>query len=461
MENDKQLSSSFRDPSGFLFEHEGVIYRQVNRVYQNDFNHLIDSGLYSALVDDELLIRHEETEIEAPNSICAFKVILPEQIPFVSYPYEWCFSQLKHAALLTLRIQKKALDYSMTLKDSSAYNIQFVDGKPILIDTLSFTIYREGKPWDAYRQFCQHFLAPLSLMAKVDVRISQLLKNYIDGIPLDLASKMLPWISRMDPSLLMHIHMHASAQRHYADKKIERSSVSRQMTKTQMLGLIDSLEAAVGKLKWRSDNTEWADYYDAAAHYSDQATQHKKEIIRAYLDQIQVEEVWDLGANQGVFSRIASQRGIPTLAFDIDPGAVEQNYLNVVKNGEKNLLPLVLDLTNPSPSLGWNNTEREAFTARGPANAVMALALVHHLAIGNNVPLPSIASFFQQLGKWLIIEFVPKTDPQVEILLATREDIFQNYDQENFEAEFKEKFQIIDSIPVRGTQRQIYLMEKR
>ncbi len=388
-------------------------------------------------------------------------MILPEQLSFVSYPYEWCFSQLKDAALATIKIQKRALEFGMTLKDSSAYNIQFIDGKPVLIDTLSFDVYQEGLPWDAYRQFCQHFLAPLALMSKVDVRLSKLFRNFIDGIPLDLASRLLPWYTRLSPALLLHIHIHASAQQHYADKKVEKSSVSRKMTKTQMLGLIDSLESGVTKLKWEPAGTEWVDYYEAADHYSDAAAQHKSEIVNGFLDRIQANSVWDLGANQGAFSRLASVRGISTLAFDIDPGAVERNYLHVVKNSETKQLPLVLDLTNPSPSIGWNNQERMSLVERSPTDAVMALALIHHLAIGNNVPLTLIASFLHQLGRWLIIEFVPKSDPQVEILLATRDDIFSTYDVENFENIFSEKFKIIDSIPVHETHRQIYLMEKR
>ncbi len=461
MTSDFRLSSSFRDPSGFLFSREGIVYRQVNYKYARNFNHLVDSGLFAILVDEGLLISHEEVEIEAPDPINAYKVILPQQISFISYPYEWCFSQLKDAALATLKIQKHALDFGMTLKDSNAYNIQFVEGKPVLIDTLSFDDYREGQPWDAYRQFCQHFLAPLALMAKVDVRLSQLLRNYIDGIPLDLASTLLPWSSRLVPTFLLHIHLHASAQQHYADKKVEKSSVSRQMSKTQMLGLIDSLEFGVRKLRWQPGGTEWVDYYEAADHYTKEAAKHKKEIVAGFLDRTQIQSLWDLGSNQGTFSRLASERGIQTVAFDIDPGAVERNYLDVVKNNEKKQLPLVLDLTNPSPSIGWNNQERMSLVERRPVDAVMALALIHHLAIGNNVPLSLIASYFHQLGRWLIIEFVPKTDPQVEILLATRDDIFTLYDKENFEIVFSEKFKIIELIPIIDTKRRLYLMESR
>jgi ribosomal protein L11 methylase PrmA len=258
----------------------------------------------------------------------------------------------------------------------------------------------------------------------------------------------------------MHIHMHATAQQRYADKAIDKSTVTRKMSKTQMLGLIDNLENTIRKLSWQPAGTEWADYYETAEHYSDEATKHKHALVNDFLTRIQPKSVWDLGANVGAFSRIASEQGIPTIAFDIDPGAVERNYLDCKKAKEKNLLPLLSDLTNPSPNLGWHSKERMALLARGPADVVMALALIHHLAISNNVPLSLLAAFFADAGNHLIIEFVPKDDPQVELLLATREDIFSSYDEAAFEAVFSQKFRILDAVAVRGSKRKLYLMEK-
>ena len=217
----KPLGASFRDPSGFLFTTDASLYRQVNQSYQQDFDHLMNSGLYNELVKAGLLISHQEVDIDPADPQSCYKVLQPEEIEFISYPYEWCFSQLKDAALATLKIQKIALDYDMSLKDCSAYNIQFYSSRPLLIDTLSFERYNEGKPWDAYRQFCQHFLAPLSLMAYTDIRLSQLLRVYIDGIPLDLASRLLPSRARFNLSLLMHIYMHAASQQRYSSKAVE------------------------------------------------------------------------------------------------------------------------------------------------------------------------------------------------------------------------------------------------
>lgn len=449
------IGASFRDPSGFMFSVDGVPYRQINQQYKAHYDHLIESGLYETLIDRGYLIHHREVSIAPFDPSIAYKVIKPENILFISYPYEWCFSQLKDAALLTLEIQKLALEFGMTLKDSSAYNIQFHQTHPVLIDTLSFEIYNEGKPWVAYRQFCQHFLAPLSLMVYRDVRLSQLLRVYIDGIPLDLASSQLPIKSRLKFPLFLHIHLHASSQKRFADQLVKSS---RKMSKVEFLGLIDSLESAIKGLRWSPHGTEWAEYYDDH-NYTSEGLQHKSHLVSEFLEIVRPQSVWDLGANTGFFSRLSSEVGIPTISFDIDPGAVEQNYLSCKSHKEENLLPLLLDLTNPSPGIGWRNRERMSLMERGPADVVLALALIHHLAISNNVPLINIASFLHEVCSWLIIEFIPKTDSQVQRLLASREDIFSNYTCDQFEDNFSQVFKIHRKEAIIGSDRLLYLME--
>ena len=250
-----KVAGSFRDPSGFIFSKDGEVYRQINRAYREDYDQLVGSGLYEKLVRDGLLVPHTEVGIQHAVTEDAYKVVKPEQISLISYPYEWCFSQVKHAALLTLEIQTKAFDFGMSLKDCSAYNVQFRNGKLVFIDTLSFEKYREGQPWVAYRQFCQHFLAPLALMSCVDVRLHQLLRIYLDGIPLDLASRLLPSRTRINFGLLPHIHLHAKAQRRFADESI--SSERRTVGRMAFLGLVDSLRSAVEKLTWQPGGTEW------------------------------------------------------------------------------------------------------------------------------------------------------------------------------------------------------------
>ena len=455
--NNGSVPGSFRDPSGFLFSRGGTLFRQVNDIYRETYDHLMESGLYNALIDRELMVPHEEADVAPERAEGAYKVIRPERIPFISYPYEWCFSQLKQAALATLEIQKTAFEFGMSLKDASAYNIQFHRGKPVFIDTLSFEKYREGEPWVAYRQFCQHFLAPLALMANTDIRLNQLFRVYIDGIPLDMASALLPFRTRLSFSLLSHLHLHAKSQRYYSDKPVK---VGRhKMRRVSFLGVISSLESAVRKLKWQAEGTEWADYYEDT-NYSREAFEHKKETVSRFLDIAGPGNVWDLGANVGVFSRIAAEKGMATIAFDVDPSAVEKNYVESRRRGDTHMLPLVLDLANPSPAIGWSNTERTSLIERGPADAVLALALIHHLAISNNLPFRMVAEFMSRICKYLVIEYVPKGDSQVKRLLVVREDIFTDYTQEAFEAAFGEYFTIRERVVIRDSERSLYLMER-
>ena len=345
----------------------------------------------------------------------------------------------------------------MCLKDASAYNIQFHRCAPILIDTLSFERYVEGEPWIAYRQFCQHFLCPLALMAKTDVRLNQLLRVYVDGVPIDLASKLLPSMSRFDWSVLAHIHLHASAQQRHA--ATGKNVSGRKLPKQRLLALIESLSSAVKKLNWDPKNTEWSNYYDET-NYSDKATRCKADIVTKCLDQVKPDVVWDLGANTGEYSRIVSAKGTPVIAFDVDHGAVEQNYRACRKSGDIWSLPLLLDLSNPSANIGWANNERMSLMERAPVDTILALALIHHLAIVNNVPFTGIANFLARIGRTLIIEFVPKQDSQVQRLLSSRKDIFDSYDGESFERAFEEYFHIESKFPVVDSERTIYLMTR-
>lgn len=453
----ERLPSSFRDPSGFVFRQGKSLFRQVAPSYKEHYDHLIASGLYQALVDRHLLVSHQEANLSHSNQSQTYKVLKPELVPFISYPYEWCFSQLKNAARATLAIQKTAMQHGMTLKDASAFNIQFLRGKPVLIDTLSFEKMEEGKPWIAYRQFCQHFLAPLALMSFRDIRLNRMLQLYIDGIPLDLAVTLLPNHAWLNVSLLAHLLLHSKSQKHYCDKKVEQKS--HKLSSLSLLGLIDNLESTISSLKCPVQKTEWADYYNDT-NYSSQALSQKEGLVSEFLDGLQPESVWDLGANVGVFSRIAAQKGIPTVSMDVDPVCVERSYQSVVSKEETGILPMVLDLTAPTPSIGWATEERLSLVQRGPVDTTMALALVHHLAISNNVPLSRIAEFFASICKSLIIEFVPKSDSQVQRLLSTREDVFPGYTQESFEEEFGKYFDIQKSVKITESERTLYLMQR-
>jgi hypothetical protein len=453
------LPGSFRDPSGFVFRRDGVLYRQVGQIHRAQYDRLIDSGLYEALVEARLLLAHEEVARDLALSTDAYKVLRPTPIDFISYPYEWTFSQLRDAARVTLAAQRMALDHGMTLRDASAYNVQFQGPHPVLIDTTSFGMRAEGEPWVAYRQFTQHFLAPLALMALRDLRLGRMSMVHLDGLPLDLASSLLPFRARLKPGLLVHLFLHARSQRrHQGDSDGAAGRSRRTFNQRAFQGLIDSLEKTVARLSLRPTDRHWVDYYGRATHYSTEAMENKKALVTKLIDEVAPQSVWDLGSNTGLFGRIAAQRGIETVCLEMDAACVEESYRRARANGEVHVLPLVVDFDNPSPGIGWANEERMTLRERGPADLGLALALIHHLAIANNVPFGRIADFLCGLCRHLVVEFVPKEDEMVQHLLRTREDIFPDYTQDAFERAFKERFDVRAVEPIEGSDRILYLM---
>ena len=459
------LGASYRDPSGFVYTRDGTLYRQVNRVFQERFQAFLDSGLYAEFEERRLLVPHRQASLDLAASADAVAVLEPERVGFVSYPYEWSFGQLKDAALLTLELQERALARGVTLRDASAYNVQFVRGRPLFIDTLSFEPRDEGAPWAGYRQFCEHFLVPLALMSRVDVRTAALLRAHLEGIPLDLGSRLLPRRTWFRPGLLFHVHLHALAQRRYADRGVasgtseaSRGGAQRRgVTATAAAGLVRSLRGAIESLDWSPSGTEWADY-TTDNNYSDEAARSKRWTVLDFLRGLDARSGWDLGANTGEYSRAAREVLPSVVAFDLDPAAVERNYRRVKAESETGILPLLLDLTNPSPALGWAHHERLSLEERGPADVLLALAVVHHLAIGHNLPLERVAGFFARLGRSLIVEFVPKSDSQVQRLLRDRPDIFPDYTRDGFEAAFRGWFRVERAVSVSDSERTIYLM---
>jgi SAM-dependent methyltransferase len=454
------VEGSFRDPSGFVYTRDGTLFRQVNLSFRQQFEDFLASGLYDELVGEGLLIAHEPVGLEYSATEEAYTVLRPERVDFISYPYEWSFGQLQDAASLTLAIQERALAKGFTLRDSSAYNIQFQAGRPKFIDTLSFEPLEEGKPWNGYKQFCEHFLLPLTLMATRDIRCGTLLRSHLDGIPLDLGSRLLPRRTWASLSTVLHIHLHAWAQGRYAGSAVSTAAKGRSMSRKALLTLVKNLKAAVRRLSWQPSGTEWADY-TADNNYSQVAARSKREMIVAWLSDAGARTVWDLGANTGEYSRAAREGASLVVSFDMDAAAVERNYRRVRAEQEAGILPLLLDLTNPSPAQGWGGHERLSLEERGPADAVLALALIHHLAIGHNLPLERIASYLRRLGRLLIIEFVPKSDSQVIRLLLSRPDIFPGYTKEGFEGAFSRHYHIRSMSRIEDSERWLYCMSPR
>jgi hypothetical protein len=461
-ENMEISAASFRDPAGYVFIDKGIIKRAVTIHGEADYQRCLQSGLYDRLIKDELLVSHREESPDPSFSPAVKTILVPEQIRTLSYPYEWGFGQLRDAALLTLKVERIALEFGMSLKDASAFNIQFIGPKPIFIDTLSFE-QNDGGPWPAYNQFCRHFLAPLSLMSYIHPGFNLFWKSSLDGFPLDLTSTLLPRRTYLKFGLLIHMHLHAKSQIKHskpggtpqdATKKIASKHDRKQV-------LIDSLRSTVAGLHLSKQQTEWADYYKQASHYSDAAEKHKKEIVGRFLKQLQPQLVYDLGGNIGEYSRLATAQGASCVCFDIDPLCVHYNYERARTEGDRHMLPLMMDLTNPTPPLGFHLRERLSFFERPKADLLLVLALIHHLRITGNTPFRRIAAFLADLSGNLLLEYVPKHDSMVRALLSSRRDTFFDYDEDQFVAAFNQYFVVKERVLIPETDRSIYLFQKR
>lgn len=420
---------------------------------------LMKNGLYDTLVKKGWLVRHTEEALSLsmiPEN--AYKIIKPSVIPFISYPFEWCFSQYREAALLVLEICTLAIKHGMILKDASAYNVQFIGSKPVFIDTLSFEKYEEGRPWIAYGQFCRHFLSPILLMSHTDTRLSQLMHSYIDGIPLDLTAGLLPFSCRFNVSTYLHIYLYKKEEKK-SNKKLDMQK--KVLSKKALIEIINNLRHLIKKASVEKNNTEWAEYYENMHNYSDVAFSSKANILRDFLNIANAKKILDMGGNRGEFSKIAREvENSYVVCCDIDHTAVNKHFMALKSKKIRNVLPIVLDLTNPSPSIGWANTERASFRERINCDCIIALALIHHIAISNNTPFEKIAQLFASMSEYLIIEFVPKEDSQVQLLLRNREDIFDEYTVEGFEKCFLNLYDIIEKRNVLDSKRIVYLMKR-
>ena len=450
MKKEKNSVSSFRDPSGYVYFSSNDVCRKIFPCYFKQYNYLMSSGLYDELINNKYLVKHEE--IKKTHD---FIILKAQKIPFISYPYEWCFDELKDAALLTLNILKISLKYDMILKDASGYNVQFYKGKPIFIDTLSFDFYEDSSSWGGYGQFCRHFLAPLLLMSYVDVRSNVMLKDFIDGIPLDFCSNILK--NRGGMAAKMHIKWHSKSINKYDGVTNHKSN---KISKQALINMIDMIIRQINKLSLKKTLTEWDNYY-SNTNYDEVSFMSKEDYVKKYLSEISFDKddvIFDMGANDGKFSKLASLYCDNVIAMDSDYNCVNRNYMSM---DDGSILPLVFDFCNPSSSIGFGCCERDSINNRGNAKCVLALAIVHHICISNNVSFDMLASWFCKLGKYIIFEFVPKDDSKVEKLLMTRRDIFDNYNINEFERVFLNYFEIIEKNKIKNSKRVIYLLRRK
>lgn len=447
--------SSYRDPSGFLFYKNDILYRQVNQSFKEDFDLFINGGLYKHLVEKKILVSHETINENLTGSANWYQTLKPRMIPFISYPYEWCFDMLKDAALLTLEAAGEAMHFGMMLKDATAYNVQLNEGRMMFIDTLSFEKYDEHKPWVAYRQFCQHFFAPLALMHYLKEPLQNLMLAHPDGIPLNLAKKLLPFRSKLN----LHTYLHLHLQNSLSKKKQAASYSAGNFSKQKMKNLLQSLEQAVRSFSFSDRSGIWSDYYEEANQREDYL-KTKKKIIAEWLGELQTNTVLDMGANEGEFSLLAASQSKYVISADSDHYSINKLYRQLKLKEIRNIHPLIIDFTNPTPDIGVNNEERSSFLSRAKSDLVMALAFIHHIAIGKNVPLEKIASILSSIGDHIIIEFIPKDDPKVQIMLSGKKDIYTDYSDQSFENAFGDLFSVVKKQAIANSGRTLYLLKK-
>lgn len=445
---------SYRDPHGHVFENEGKCYRFVDASYHMQYDHLMQSGLYENLINEKLITPFSEIEFKDSN---AYKILLPEQLEFLTYPYEWSFEQWKECSQIFLKINLISLKYGMILKDATPFNFCLQKGRFIMFDILSFEFYNDGEPWIAYRQFCECFLAPIGLMNYNHLQWGKLFRSSINGFELAFASKNMASKSYLNFSCLMHIHLHSSMKNNAFEGNGNKRSF---LNRTQLTQLYQSLSKTIRSWKISGIKSSlWLDYYKNDIQ-SDEYLNLKIECINTWLAKIKPKTVIDIGANTGRFSAIAAKYAQKVIAVESDPHSLNLLYNEYKSVG--NIYPVYADLSDPSPDMGWQNGEKKSLLSRLNSHTIMALAVIHHLRITYNIPLQFIASLLHQITqKYLLIEFVSKSDVKVQTMLSHRDDIFDDYTTDCFIDAFEKLFTLVDERELLGQKRILYLWEKR
>jgi SAM-dependent methyltransferase len=448
---------SFRDPESRVFYAGDEVYRALSPDGLSDFEALRASDL----LDDERIVRTELAgDTAALRGLLVHEpaaVLRHERIPFVSYPYEWTFSMLKDAALLQLDLLLASLDRDLVLKDATPYNVQFKGARPLFVDVGSFERLRQGEPWIGYRQFCMLYLYPLVLQAVKGVEFQPWLRGAIDGIAPAEMRALLSLRDRFRKGLFTNVFLHARLERRYADRAEQTGQEVRRVFKKELfVANVRKMRRLVERLSWDPPQGVWTAYGERNS-YSDDDARRKDEFVREVARSRDWRLVWDIGANNGRYSRIAAERATTVVAVDADQGPVELLYRDLREERDERILPLRMNLADPSPGLGWRGLERRALAERGTPDLVLALALVHHVAIAANVPVREIVDWLASLGSALVIEFPTREDPMVKKLLAPkREGLHPDYELDFFERALKEAFEVERSERLESGTRVLY-----
>jgi len=431
-------AGSFRDRSARVFYHEGQVYRALSPSARDDWQLVRSQPFFQALVSSGRIVATteladgERAALSLPADCAA--VLRHERIPFITYPYEWCFSMLRDAALLHLELLRAAVPCNLILKDSSPYNVQFRGVDPVFIDLGSFERHDGGEPWFGYRQFCEMMLFPLLLQSLRQIDIQPVLRVRLDGISAREFLRPLSWRDRFRPGVLTHGWLQALLERQTAAPSdtagalkmsgFDRSLIVRNLT---------SLTRLVERLRWTPDLTRWSDYRHAHPHVI-RDVEAKSQFVESALGDARRRLVWDLGCNDGHFARLAARNAGTVLAMDQDHGCVERLFGELRRLGVRNVTPLCIDLLNPSPAIGWRGRERSRLETRGLPDVVLCLGLIHHLVIGGNIPMAEVVDWLSSLRAEVVVEFPSKQDPMVRALLKNKRDQYADYSLAALEA---------------------------
>ncbi len=459
-------AGSFRDPRSRVLVRGDEVLRGFTAEGLADLDAVESSEFFPALIAEGKVVGTERLA-ELPDELREWAAVVHhERIPVITYPYEWPFEMLRDAALLQIEVARRALAEGFITKDATSYNVQFDGTRPVFIDVGSFEPLRAGEPWPGYRQFCELFLNPLVLQSVAGIDFHPWLRGSLDGIPPTELAPLIRGRHRLNRRLAVHVLLHARAERGYADADRERD-VRGELRKAGfgpkvLDAQLDNLARTVRSLRWRAQASEWSDYTDRS-HYTDDDLTAKDAFVAGAVEATKAATVLDLGANDGRFSKLALDHGAErAVAVDSDHLVVDRLYRHLRDTGETRILPLVMNLADPSTGLGWRGMERRAFTDRVRPDLVLCLAVVHHLALTNTVPLELIVDLLADFGAPLVVEFPHRDDPMAARLLARKRDgLFDHYDRPQWEEALATRFEVVDRAPSPSGRRTLYRCELR
>lgn len=445
---------SFRDPSSRVFRSGDTIGRKLTADGLADWRAFAATPLLKTWTEDGRLIGTSEVT-DGPGS----GELRHERVAFWSYPYEWSFSMLRDAAVLHLDLLSEALEHDITMKDATPYNVQFVNGQPVFIDVGSFRPLESGEPWLGYRQFCELFLFPLLIRAHADVPFQQLLRGSLNGISPATARALLGGSKMWRSGVFADVVLQARAQRTASNRDVRSELKQAGFSKAMIQNNLRRLRKVLDKTVWDVDASTWSDYANCG-HVAEQRSA-KATFVTNVAKQRRRTLAWDLGANDGYFSRLLTDHADTVVAVDGDELVIDRLYREARDSGTGSLLTLVIDLADPSPGLGWRGRERQRLEDRGSPDLVLMLAVIHHLVIGSNLPLLEVVDWMASLNAEFVFEWVPPDDPMVTELKVNKKDreIHPDYNERSLREALGARFDIVQEAP--ATNRTLFHLRPR